>query len=399
MTPEMPPVLACPRFKSDPFPKFDEMREATPVFCMKVGLRRSAWFVTRHGDALRVLSDPRFVKSRSRGSTGWLPGPLLALSRNMLDVDDPAHRRLRTLVQKAFTPRMVEQLRPRVEAITEDLLGTIESNGGGDLIRDFAAPLPVTVISELLGVPQRWRSSFRRWSERVVVADASPWRMMAAMPSIVGLMLMLKLLIRRKRRTPGEDLISMLIAAQDEEDRLTGDEVLAMAFLLLVAGHETTVNLIGNGILALINEPAQMDELRGNMALLPGAVEEMLRFAGPLQITTERYATEDVRFGDSVIPAGALVYVLLASANRDTAAFQRPADFDVARDPNRHLAFGHGVHYCLGAPLARLEAQIAIRRLLERFSSIQLADSANALRWRPGLTIRGLERLPVVVSP
>ncbi|HEX2120338.1 MAG TPA: cytochrome P450, partial [Thermoanaerobaculia bacterium] len=269
--------------------------------------------------------------------------------------------------------------------------------GTADLIADYAGPIPVTVIAELLGVEHADRPRFHRWSRDIVAADTSARHKLRAIPSGIAFILFLRKLIRTRRAALGEDLLSRLIEVQDAGDRLTADELLAMCFLLLVAGHETTVNLIGNGMLALLKHPDQMSRLREEPALIAPAVEEMLRYGSPLQFATERYATADLEIAGLRIPRGSLVYVVLAAANRDEESFRDAARFDITREPNRHLAFGHGIHYCLGAPLARLEGQIAIRMLLERFVSIALQPD-TLLQWRPGLVLAGLEALPVTIA-
>jgi cytochrome P450 len=398
------PDYASSAFKASPHEHWALLRRHAPVHGVRLRNGARAWLITRYEDAVAVLGDPRFAKDplKAKSETGskppWLPGPLRALSRNMLDVDEPDHRRLRTLVQKAFTPRVVEELRPRIETIAGALLDDIErrATGTADLISAYAAPIPVTVIAELLGVEHADRRRFHRWSSDIVAADSSIWHKLRAIPSGIAFILFLRKLIRKRRAALGEDLLSRLIEAQDAGDRLSADELLAMCFLLLVAGHETTVNLIGNGVLALLEHPEEMERLRRDPASIEPAVEEMLRYGSPLQMATERYATADVEIGGVTIPRGALVYVALASANRDEAAFAEAARFDAGRHPNRHLAFGHGIHYCLGAPLARLEGQIAIRMLLDRFRAIELAPAE--LHWRRGLVLRGLAALPARLS-
>ncbi|MEO8217299.1 MAG: cytochrome P450 [Acidobacteriota bacterium] len=401
------PDLASPAFKAAPYAYWRTLRERAPAQCVRVSGGNTAWLITRYEDAVIVLGDSRFAKDplKAKGNGGneppWMPGPLRALSRNMLDLDEPDHRRLRNLVQKAFTPRVAEGLRPRIESITTGLLDAIEMRGNVpvDLITDFAAPLPVAVIAELLGVSEADRRNFRRWSNDVVAADTSVWHKFRAVPSGIAFIRFLRRLIRERRVAPGTDLLTGLIEVRDAEERLSADELLAMCFLLLVAGHETTVNLIGNGLLALLENPDQMARLRREPELIATAVEEMLRFSSPLQMATERYATADVEIEGVMIPRGALVYVVLASANRDESIFPEADRFDIAREPNRHLAFGHGIHYCLGAPLARLEGTIAIRMLLARFTSITLPPTKDPqLRWRRGLVLRGLESLPVWVD-
>lgn len=395
------PDLASPQFKADPHRYFARLRREAPVHKVRLRGGSTAWLVTRYEDAVTVLASSQFAKdpAKARGDAGsnppWLPGPLRALSRNMLDLDEPDHRRLRSLVQKAFTPRVVEEMRPRIVAIASDLLDAIGKRDlrSIDLIGEYAAPLPVTVIAELLGVPEADRRKFHRWSNHIVAADTSTWHKVRAIPSGIAFLMYLRKLISGRRDALQDDLLSRLIEVHDAGDRLSADELLAMCFLLLIAGHETTVNLIGNGVLALLENPEQMERLRREPALIESAVEEMLRYGSPLQMATERYTTGEVNVGGTTIPRGALVYVVLASANRDDDALADATRFDIARQPNRHLAFGHGIHHCLGAPLARLEGQIAIRLLLDRFSTIELG--ANDLTWRRGLVLRGVEALPV----
>jgi cytochrome P450 len=402
------PDLASPAFKAHPHEHFAMMRHTTPVQQMRLRNGAIAWLVTRYEDGVAVLADARFAKDplKSNDEAGskppWLPRSLRALSRTMLDLDEPDHRRLRGVVQRAFTPRVVDALRPRIESIAAQLLETIEQRGRQrtvDLIAEYAAPIPVTVIAELLAVPERDRPRFHRWSNHIVQADTSMWHRIRAIPSAFAFIGLLRRLIRQRRLDIRDDLLSGLIQVQDNGDRLSADELLAMCFLLLIAGHETTVNLIGNGLLALLEHPEQMTRLRNEPALIAPAIEEMLRYGSPLQMTTERYATTDVEVGGVAIPRGALVYVVLASTNRDDETFADADRFDVARSPNRHLAFGHGIHYCLGAPLARLEGQIAIQLLLGRFGEIQLANQEmKELKWRRGLVLRGVESLPVRLS-
>jgi cytochrome P450 PksS len=392
------PDLASSEFKANPWDFFASLRGEQPVRSIELRNGATAWLITRYDDAMAVLADARFAKDPSKATGAkppWLPGALRALSRNMLDLDEPDHRRLRNLVQKAFTPRVVEELRPRIESIAAELLDRIAHRGHrADLIADYAAPIPVTIIAELLGVRQRDRAKFQRWSSHLVAADTSAWHKLRAIPSGIAFILFLRRLIRQRRTALQDDLLSRLIEVQDEGDRLNADELLAMCFLLLVAGHETTVNLIGNGVLALLQHPEEMARLRSDPALIGPAIEEMLRYGSPLQMATERYAVDAVNVSGVTIPKGSLVYVVLAAANRDGDAFPDADRFNITRLPNRHLAFGHGIHYCLGAPLARLEGQIAIRALLDRFSEIALVGEAR-LRWRRGLVLRGVESLPV----
>ena len=265
-----------------------------------------------------------------------------------------------------------------------------------DLIHDYALPIPTTIIAEMLGVPVQDRHTFHRWSSTIVASNPSGWGMLKAMPNAMAFMRYIRKLIATRRANPQDDLISALVQAEEAGDQLSEDELLAMIFILLVAGHETTVNLIGNGMLALLEHPDQLEKLRDDPALIKPAVEELLRYSSPVETATERYAREDITIAGVTIPRGALVFAVIASANRDERQFANPDTLDITRQPNRHLAFGQGAHYCVGAPLARLEGQIAINTLLRRSSALRLAVPPGAVRWRRALVLRGLESLPVV---
>jgi cytochrome P450 PksS len=319
----------------------------------------------------------------------------LPLSRNMLDVDAPDHPRLRGLVHHAFTPRLVEGMRQRVQSLTHELLDAVAARGRMDIIRDYALPLPTTIIAEMLGVPVRDRHKFHRWTSAIVSSDPFGWGMIMMLPRLMALLRYIRKSVSTRRADPRDDLLSALVIAEEAGEKLTEDELVSMVSLLLIAGHETTVNLIGNGMLALLQHPDHLEKLRGDPALVKPAVEELLRYDSPLETATERFAREDVSLAGVTIPRGELVFAVIASANRDPAQFPRPDTLDLAREPNRHLTFGQGVHYCLGAPLARLEGQIAINTLLSRISDLRLAVPSQTLRWRRGLVLRGLEALPV----
>jgi cytochrome P450 PksS len=329
--------------------------------------------------------------------TPWVPGFLKPLERNMLDLDDPDHARLRSLVSKAFTPRLIERLRGRIETLSEELLDVMERKGGAELVGDYALPIPATVIAELLGVPAEDRRKFHRWSGKLV-SVSSGRDMLRALPAALAFTRYLRKIIERRRAEPGDDLLTALVRAEEAGDKLSEDEVLAMAFLLLVAGHETTVNLIASGALALLEHPEQAEALSSDPSLTKPAVEELLRYTSPVELATERYAREDVEIAGTTIPRGELVLAVLGSANYDEREFEDPDVLNLTRDPNRHLAFGRGgVHHCLGAPLARMEGQIAISALLRRFPHARLAVAPETLRWRRGLFLRGLHMLPLVL--
>lgn len=315
--------------------------------------------------------------------------------RNMLDLDEPDHRRLRSLVQKAFTPRTVELLRPRVFSVADRLHARLRERGGGDLMSDFAVPLPATVIADLLGVPESERPRFQRWSRAILSADSSGWRMLRALPALAAFVRYLRCLIEARRRDPRDDLTSALVAVEEAGDRLSTDELVAMLFLLLVAGHETTANLIGNGMLALLDDPETYEHLRRGTFEIPTAVEELLRYGSPLLTATERWASETTEICGTRIEKGDLVFAGLAAANRDPAVFESPDTLHLGRDPNPHLAFGKGIHYCLGASLARLEGEAAFRTLVQTPMRLRLAVDRDEVAWRRGPVLRGLSRLPV----
>lgn len=312
----------------------------------------------------------------------------------MLDVDPPDHGRLRGLVHKGFTPRRIDQMADRVERLAEELLSRIGTRGTFDLLRDYALPIPSTIISEMLGIPASDQDRFHRWSGDIVAASAGI--NLRGVLSAIRFVRYLKRVIARKSAEPADDLISALVQAEEASDRLSADEVLAMVFLLVIAGHETTVNLIANGTLALLQHPEELERLRAEPGLFRSAVEELLRFYSPVEVATERYAREPIEVAGVPIPKDALVCPVLASANRDESHFARPDELDLSRENNRHLAFGDGIHFCLGAPLARLEGRIALERLVSRFPGLKLAVPPSELRWRRGLHLRGLESLPVV---
>jgi cytochrome P450 len=369
------PDLASPVFKANPYPFYARLRIEAPVWRATLRDRRTVWLVTRYEDVARVLKDDTFAKDKlnamdpeQQTKGPWVPGFLKPLERNMLDLDDPDHTRLRALVSKAFTPRIIGQLRGRIETICEGLLDHMQRVRGRrdriDLVAGYALPLPATVIAELLGVPAEDHARFHRWSNRLV-SVSSGRDMLRAIPAARSFVRYLRKLVEQRRADPKDDLITALIRAEEAGDKLSEDELLAMAFLLLVAGHETTVNLIASGTLALLEHPEQAESLRRDPSLVKPAVEELLRYTSPVEIATERYAREETDIDDTAIPRGELILAVLGSANRDERHFEDPDSLDLARDPNRHLAFGRGgVHHCLGAPLARMEGQIALNALL-----------------------------------
>jgi cytochrome P450 len=399
----MPPIahvnLASSEFKADPFPFYAQLRSEAPVYRTILPDKRNVWLVTRYDDVLTVLKDDRFGKDKINARTPpWLPGMFKPLLRNMLDVDVPDHTRLRGLVQKVFTARLIENLRERIQDLADTLLNRVQAEGRMDLIRDYALQIPTTIIAEMLGVPIKDRFKFHRWSNAAIASTSSRWGVLMALPHAVAFLRYIRMLVKTRRANPEDDLVTALVRAEEAGDQLSEDELVAMIFLLLVAGHETAVNLIGNGTLALLENPDQRNRLRDNPALIKAAVEELLRYNGPLETATERYAREDTTVAGVTVPRGELVFAVLASANRDEQQFENADSLDLGREPNPHVAFGSGIHYCLGASLARLEGQIAIATLLRRIPNLKVAIPSNALRWRRGLVLRGLESLPVTFT-
>ncbi len=391
------------KFKANPFPFYAQLRAEAPVFPVTVPMptKQRAWLITRYSDVQDVLKDALFAKNPRNAMSPeqlkkrpWIPSMFKPLEQNMLDLDSPDHTRLRALVHKAFTPRLIEQMRDQIQALTDELLDAAEPKGSMDLIADFALPLPLTIIGRILGVPAKDNHKFHRWTKTLLSAGTNT-NYVVFIPIIMRFMGYLKKLIKERRAHPKDDLVTALVQAKDGSDKLSGDEVLAMIFLLLIAGHETTVNLIGSGSLALLEHPDQMEKLRSEPAIIKPAIEELLRFVCPVEMATERYAREDITIAGTTIPRGELVLAVIGSANRDANYFDNPDSLDVTRENNKHLAFGLGAHYCLGAPLSRLEGQIAISTLIRRMPNLRLSIAPDQIRWRGGIILRGLEALPV----
>jgi cytochrome P450 len=383
----------------NPLGVYARLRDSRPVTPVTMPEGGRQWLVTRYEDVRSALADPRLAKDWTKHMVpeDWTPDPAgMYFTRHMLSMDPPDHTRLRRLVVKAFTPRRVAGLRPRILAITSSLLDALDAHDEVDLIEAFAFPLPVTVICELLGVPAADQDRFQAWSHAVLSSAAGPEETREAG---FAMYTYFTELVAAKRKAPADDLLSALIAATDEGDSLDERELIGMIFLLMIAGHETTVNLIASGMLALLTFPGELARLRSDRSLLPAAVEELLRYANPLNHATVRFTLEPVAIGGVEIPAHEWVVCVTSSANHDPARFSSPDRLDIGRDTSGHLAFGHGIHYCLGAPLARLEGEIAFGALLDRFPSMSLAVPPSSLRWRQSSLIHGLEELPVRLRP
>jgi cytochrome P450 len=397
--------LYSDRFRTETYATFERMRAEDPVFCQPgIDGETMLWFVTRHDDAVAVLlDDERFVRDPALALTpdeleafsSGMPEAIAFIDTHMLNRDGDDHRRLRRLVTKAFTPRMVEQLRPRIQEIADELIDAVEARGEMELVDEFAFPLPITVIAELLGIPVGDRDHFRRWTNEIVTPALTPEDAAQFIQVIDEFVAYLRELFERRGMTPGDDLISALLQVDEGGDTLSEEELFSMVVLLIIAGHETTVSLIGNAVLALLEHPDQRAELQGDPERMSHAIEELLRYDSPVERTLNRWAATDVELGGQTIRRGEGVIVILGSANRDPSRFTDPDRLDLARTDVKHIAFGRGSHYCLGAPLARLEAEVALTTLLRRLPGLRLAAPVEELSWRPVPVFRSLVSLPV----
>ena len=394
--------FTSPDLKQHPFPVLKDLRTAAPLYRFEISNRQHAWMITCYEDVLAILKDPRIVKDFRRvlpreGATNFVShSDAQSLLRfHMLSSDPPDHTRLRRLVSKVFTPRTIEQLRPRIQHITNELLDQVQPQGQMDLISDFAFPLPITVICEMLGVPAEDQLKFRVWSNAFLDRTGLLQEKTEELPEMGEFVRYLQALIQEKRERPDDRLVSQLVRVEEAGDTLSEQELISMIFLLLVAGHETTVNLIGNGVLELLQHPDQWRKLQADPSLVGPAVEELLRYTSPVMVGTGRWASEEIEMHGTVIAQGDMVWISLMGANTDPERFSAPEELDITREEKEHLAFGKGIHYCLGAPLARLEGQIALGTLVRRLPDLHLKVQPEELRWRPGLLLHGLQELPV----
>lgn len=380
-------------FTQNPYPAYSILREEEPVSYVLLPDGQYAWIITRYEDALAALKDQRFIKDYTKlNESGQEKSSIF--TQNMLFADMPDHRRLRGLVSKAFTPKMIADMRERIQEITDELLDDLEGKEDVDLITEFAFPLPIIVICEMLGIPTEDRDLFRIWSNSMIEGSNGEYaediqKHMNDFVQYLGKRFAVA------RDNPGEDLISKLIISEEQGDQLNEQELYGVVSLLIIAGHETTVNLIGNSILALLEHTKQLTLLQSQPELIHTAVEEVLRYNDPVEFSTSRWAGENLEFKGKSITQGDLVIVVLNSANHDPDQFKNPETFDITREKSRHLAFGKGIHTCLGAPLARLEGEIAISSFIKRFPDSKLNAHKNDLEWRSGMIVRGVKTLPV----
>jgi cytochrome P450 len=387
--------LFSKNFTQNPYPAYAKIRENDPVYKMMFP-DGQGWLITRYEDAIEILKDPRVIKDFSKLYGGSMEYGSVFM-HNMLFSDPPDHKRLRGLVQKAFTPQMISGMRDRIQEITNELLDEATDKTKMNLINDFAFPLPIIVICEILGVPSADRDKFRVWSNSLIEGTNGEHaaEMFQHMNEFIQY---LREWFEKVRNNPGNDLISQLIMAEEGGDQLTEREIYGVVSLLIIAGHETTVNLIGNSILALLEHPDQLNLLKSEPELIHSVIEESLRFNGPVEFSTSRWASEDMEFKGKLIRRGELLVIALNSANHDPDQFNDPEIFDITREKSPHLAFGKGIHLCLGAPLARLEGEIAIKSIIERFPDMKLDISIDALEWRPGMIVRGVKEIPLLLK-
>jgi cytochrome P450 len=389
---------------SNPFPRYSELRKTAPVSMVKSQqlVRGTGYMLTRYDDVMTVHTDRRLSSDVTKNGRGarfmkFMPRMLRLLNDSMVFKDDPDHMRLRTLVNKAFTAKRVQRMADDISQIVESLTDDLADKEVVDLVEEFAVPLPLTVISQMLGIGDADRDQFHAWTKRFLdsAGTASPIEMLRALPTARRMLKMFERLAAERRAQPDDGLISALVRAREEDDRLNDDEVVAMIFLLLLAGHDTTANLIGNSVVALLDHPDQFERLRQDPELIDTAIEELLRFTSPVPCGAARFAMEDIEVADVTIRKGSSILGMIISANRDETVFSEPDVLDLGREPNRHITFAFGSHYCLGNQLARLEGQIAIGALVRRFPQMQLALPRAELRYKPTQSLRGLRNLPL----
>ena len=378
-------------FTQNPYPVYEKLRQSDPIMKLQFPDGRHGWLISSYAEAVEALKDGRFSKDVAKAMGAEQTS---VFSTNMLFSDPPDHKRLRGLVQKGFTPQRIADMRSHIQEIADNLLDAVSSQDTMNIIDECAFKLPIIVISEILGVPAEDQDKFRVWSNSIIGASNQEMneQVVQHMNEFIAY---LRDWFAKVREQPGDDMISQLVIAENQGDRLSEQELYGVVTLMIIAGHETTVNLIGNGVLALLEHPEQRKLLQEQPERIHGAIEEMLRYNGPVEFSTSRWAAEDLEFHGVHMKKGDLVVIALNSANRDSTQFEDPDLFDITREKSHHLAFGKGIHLCLGAPLARLEGEIAINTLLRRFPDFELQGKIDELEWRPGMIVRGVKEIPI----
>jgi cytochrome P450 len=387
--------------RANPHEIYRQMREESPFYrAVEPHTQWTHWFITHYNDCVAALKNPNFIKDfrkvahivdeQQRSGPSALPRRDV-MRQNMLFLDEPDHTRLRHLIHRGFTPRRIEDLRQRIYQITDDLLDKMEGQEKADLVRDFAIPLPIIVIAELVGIPAEEREQFRAFASDLIFAKDEA----VVNHALDDFIHYFDMKFEARRQSPKDDLLSILVHAEEAGDTLSRIELLSMMWILIIAGHETTVSLISNGTLALLEQREQFELLQKEPELIPLAIEELLRFDGPLECATIRWAAHDMLLGNQAVKQGDVIMISLVSANRDEKVFENPDVLNIRRKDNPHLAFGHGIHFCLGAPLARLEGGIAFERLLQRYPKLELACERHELKWNNSIVLHGLKTLPI----
>lgn len=384
-------VLFTKEFTHNPYPVYEKLRQSDPILNLQFPDGRFRWLISNYEEAVEALKDGRFSKDVAKAMGQEQTS---VFSTNMLFSDPPDHKRLRGLVQKGFTAQRIADMRGHIQEIADNLLDAVSSKDSINLIDEYAFKLPIIVISEILGVPTEDQDKFRVWSNSIIGASNQEMNELVVQ-HMNEFIAYLKDWFAKVREQPGDDMISQLVIAENQGDHLSEQELYGVVTLMIIAGHETTVNLIGNGVLALLEHPEQRKLLQEQPELIHGAIEEMLRYNGPVEFSTSRWAAEDMDFHGVHMKKGDLVVIALNSANRDASQFDNPDIFDITREKSQHLAFGKGIHLCLGAPLARLEGEIAINTLLRRYPHFELQRDIHELEWRPGMIVRGVKEIPI----
>ncbi len=399
---QLPLKMGAKHFVKNKRAYYTYLRNTEPVHKGKFSMM-STYFTSRYADCVNVLKDSRVIRDRRHLQGGRqfpipLPKSVDILMRSMINQDDPNHRRLRTLVHKAFTPKAIRTLGERIDALTQDLLDKMAAEGTVDLLQSYALPIPVTVIREMVGVNEDEMEDLQHMLKTLIEGLQGVRIVRTLLWDISRSMKFTRKLIARKRREPGDDMLTAFIQAEEDGERLTEDEIVAMTILLVIAGHETTVGLINNFVVAMLQHPEQHQRLKETPELIDSAIEEVLRYTGPVIGTELNFAAEDIELHGVTIPKKAAIIPILGAANFDPTAFDNPDIFDIARTPNKHLGFGQGIHYCLGAPLARLETKIAVTNLFERFPNLQLAVPEADLQFDQVPLFNRYKAVPVVLK-